>query len=174
MEKSIERWDWIRDLVRSEEQMEESGMVDVSFGFDNERYLMQETLNCLHTLKNSFIDAVNAFNELKTSPLGRIKVYGIAKTQADFMLFRNGFKMVFALKSSGVISIRFNFLGPNQFMPTQTNNTAAASTSLIDENLIEAKKGPFNELIWTFKGQPIQLESAVKYHLSMFIKESSK
>ncbi|GIL16799.1 MAG: hypothetical protein BroJett040_05500 [Oligoflexia bacterium] len=175
MDKAIERWNWVRDLVNAEEKMEETGMVDMSVGYDNERYLVAESLNFLQQMKNEFIEASNAFNDLKHSPMGRIKIYGIAKTQADFMLFRNGFKMIFSLKSPGVISIRFNFLGPSQYMPSQipTINSSAAS-SLMEEHLVEAKRGPFADLKWTFKGEPVSLQAAVKYHMTLFIKESAK
>src|SRR5262245_54239455 len=99
MEKSFDRLNWVRELVKAEEQMEETGIVDMSVGIEDQRFLVRESVQFLLLLKNEFIDATNAFNQLKTSPLGRIKVYGIAKTEADFMLFRNGFKMIFTLKN---------------------------------------------------------------------------
>lgn len=173
MEKLSDKLFWIKDLVRSEDQMEESGMVDLAVGLDNERTLTQETLRLLGDLKNHIIEAATAFNELKTSPLGRIKIYGIAKTQADFMLFRNGFKMIFSLKEPGTISIRFNFMGPN-YIPTTLPTVQTANTAVMEEHLIQARKGPFHELVWTFQEHPIQLASAIRYHLTLFIKESSK
>lgn len=175
MEKISERMNWIQDLVKAEERIEETGIVDMSIGFDNEKTLSAETLQFLQTMKNSMIDSANAFNELKSSPLGRIKIYGIAKTQADFMLFRNGYKMIFSYKAPGVISIRFNFLGPNQYVASQIPTANASVTSqLMEENQIVAKKGPFNEMIWTFHEQPIQLENAIRYHMTLFIRESAK
>ncbi len=165
--------DWVKELVRAEDQMEETGIVDLSIGFDNERTMAQETLTLLQIMKNEFIDAATTFNEMKASPQGRIKIYGIAKTPADFMLFRNGFKMIFSLKEPGEISIRFNFLGSGfsqASLPT-VNQTAAG---LMEEHLINAKKGPFGELLWTFKDQEIRIDSVIRYHLTLFIKESSK
>jgi hypothetical protein len=175
MEKIAERMNWIRDLINAEEKMDETGVVDISVGYDNEKTLTQETLHYLQAMKNEMIDSANAFNELKNSPLGRIKIYGIAKTQADFMLFRNGYKMIFSLKQPGTISIRFNFLGPNQYIPTQipTAQTSIAS-QLMEEHQIVAKKGPFNDLQWTYNDQPVQLDAVVRYHMSLFIKESAK
>jgi hypothetical protein len=178
MEKSIDRWNWVRDLVQSEERMEESGIVDMSIGFDNEKTLVRETLRFLEHFKNEITEASNAFNDLKVSPLGRIKIYGIAKTQADFMLFRNGYKMIFSMRGPGLISVRFNFLGPQQYlsqipsaMPTAP---AASGSSLMEENLFVAKRGPFQDLVWTFNDQPIQLTAAVRFHISLFIRESAK
>lgn len=171
--QSFDKLSWIRELVKAEEQMEETGIIDMSPGLNDERALLRESLQFLQQLKNEFIEASNAFNSLKASPLGRIKVYGIAKTEADFMLFRNGFKMIFSLRNPGVLSIRFNFFGPqnptaNLAAPTLFNN------SLMEESLIEARRGPFGNISWTAQGENIQVAALVRYHLTIFIRESSK
>jgi hypothetical protein len=172
---SMDRIQWIRDLVKAEEQMEENGVVDLSVGIDSERALLQETLGFLLQMKNQFIETSVAFNELKISTLGRLKIYGIAKTPADFMLFRNGFKMIFSVKEPGVISIRFNFISPNQYIPSQIPTMkASTSTALMEEHEIKAKVGAFGDLTWTFQGLEAKLENIVKYHMSLFIKESAK
>lgn len=173
MEKLSDKLFWIKELVRSEDQMEESGIVDLAIGLDSEKTLTQETLRFLGEIKNQIVEAATAFNEIKTSPLGRIKIYGIAKTQADFMLFRNGFKMIFSMKEPGTISIRFNFMGPN-YLPTSVPTMQNTNTPLMEEHLIQARKGPFHELVWTFHEQEVQLASIVRYHMTLFIKESSK
>lgn len=174
MEKLADKLFWVKELVRAEDQMEESGVVDLSIGLDSEKVLAQETLRYLADLKILILEAATAFNEMKASPLGRIKVYGIAKTQADFMLFRNGFKMIFSLKEAGTISIRFNFMGPN-FLPNSLPSAQQnVNTPSMEEHLIQARKGPFQELVWTFQELPVQMLSIVRYHLTLFIKESSK
>lgn len=174
MERMIDRVSWIKDLVKSEAQMEESGLVEMSYSVDRERLLTHATLQFLLNLKNEFIDTSNAFNELKTTPIGRIKVYGIAKTHADFMLFRNGFKMIFSLKAPGQISVRFNFIG-TQFLTTPgvTENPQSVK-NLMDEHVLEASFGSFDEIHWTFKGQPFSREALVRYYMTLFIKESAR
>ena len=168
-----DRISWIRDLVRAEENMEETGIVEVGSKVDTDRLLIQESLSFLQSLKNEFVEVSSAFNELKSSPLGRIKIYGIAKTHADFMLFRNGFKMIFSLKSAGQISIRFNFIGPN-YIPSQIPTAQRSNTPMMEEHIIEAKLGAFDDIQWTFQNQSVKLPNVVKYHLSLFVKESAK
>ncbi|MBX2988622.1 MAG: hypothetical protein KF802_12060 [Bdellovibrionaceae bacterium] len=168
----MEKITWIKDLVKSEQQMEESGLIDMSYGYDANRVLAQETLQFLLQLKTEFVDSASAFNELKPSPLGRVKVYGIAKTHADFMLFRNGFKMIFTLKAPGQIGVRFNFIGTN-YIPAPGNETQAGN-QLMEEQLVEAKWGPFGEVIWTFQGQPIKFEYMVRHYMTLFLRESAK
>lgn len=164
----MESTNWIKELVHSEQQMEESGIIDVSSNLDPEKILVQESIQLLLKIKTELVDATNIFNELKPSPLGRVKIYGIAKTHADFMLFRNGFKMIFSLKAPGVISVMLNFVGAN-FMTTIDSQTQTS-----EEQLIEAKWGPFYEVIWTYKGQPFKIDNMIRYYLSLFIKDSAK
>lgn len=171
--RESEKINWIKNLVRGEQQMEETGMIDMSLGFDPDKILVQETLQFLLGLKSEFIDACNSFNELKTSPLGRIKVYGIAKTHADFMLFRNGFKMIFSFKNPGVVSIRFNFVGSN-FIPSPQNAETQNESNLMDEHLIEAQWAPFGEVKWTYQGHIFKRSYLIQYYLTLFIKESAK
>jgi hypothetical protein len=175
MEQNFDRLNWLRELVKAEDQVEESGIVDFSVGFDNDQYLISESISFLLQMKNAFVESSNVFNELKHSTLGRIKIYGIAKTHADFMLFRNGYKMIFSLSGPGTISIRFNFLGPNQYMPSSIPTAQQSTTAqLMEEHVIEAKPGPFQDLVWTYKGAPIKIDALVKYHMSLFIRESAK
>ena len=52
MDKITNRLNWIKNLVKAEEQMEESGVIDMSIGVDNEKNLAAETINFIHNLKN--------------------------------------------------------------------------------------------------------------------------
>lgn len=162
---------WIRELVSADEQIEKSVMIDMNLGLDTQRILVNETIAYLLRLKTDFAEAAGNFNELKPSALGRIKVYGIAKTHADFMLFRNGYKMIFAIKNSGLISIRFHYVGNMAIpQPQQKENV----TIVMDEELIEAKWGAFEEVLWTYKGMNFKSEYLVRHYLTTFIKESSR
>ncbi len=169
---NMDKVSWIKDLVRAEQQMEETGIVDMSAGFDLESQLMQESTYFLNQLKMDFADSAAAFNDLKSSTIGRIKIYGIAKTHADFMLFRNGYKLIFSLKKPGVISVRFNYINNTPMSPLQ--NDGAGAMALIEEDLLESRWGAFGDLVWTFKGENIKIISVVRYYMTRFIRESAK
>ncbi len=168
----VEKIQWLKDLAKAEEQMEDSGLVDISIGQDLDRAMARETLQFLLQMKTEFIDFATAYNELKKSPLGRVKVYGIARTHGDFMLFRNGFKMIFSLKAPGQITAKFQFMG-SQWVP-QTGESANQGTELMAEQMLEAKWGAFQDVSWTFQNQPIRLESMVRFYFLRFIRESAK
>jgi sensor histidine kinase YesM len=173
MDTLPDRLSWIKDLVHTEEQMENAGIVDLNPQSDREKLLIRESTSVLQYFKNEIVEAAQIFNSLKTSQVGRIKIYNIAKTNSDFMVFRNGFKMIFSMKKPGVISIRFNFIG-TLLDASNPTVSAAAAQSAIEENLIETKLGPFGELHWVHKGQAIKLSIVVKHHMTLFVRESSK
>jgi hypothetical protein len=167
----MDKLSWIKDLVRAEEQMEESGLVDFTDGLNPGVLLQSESVGFLNQLKSSFIDAAASFNQLKGSAVGRVKIYGISNTPADFMLFRNGFKLIFALKEPGLISIRFHYVGSTFAMPTASDNGQKVPD---DEDLVQARWGAFGDMIWTFQDQPIKIDYLVRYYLTRFVRESAK
>lgn len=167
---SLDKISWIKDLVLAEQQMEDSGVVDMSAGFDPERELLDASYEFLLDMKTSFVEASSTFNQYKGSSLGTIKIYGIAKTKADFMLFRNGYKLVFSLKQPGLITVSFGSSMP-QFVPG-TSATEAPTPGLVDH--LEARWGAYGELMWTSNNLPIRLDFLVRYYMTRFVKESSK
>ena len=162
---------WVRELVSADEQLEKSVMIDMNLGLDTQRILVNESIQFLLQLKADFAEACAQFNELKPSVLGRIKIYGIAKTHADFMLFRNGYKMIFSIKSAGVVSIRFHYVGNMSIPQPQAKEQV---TIVMDEELIESKWGAFEEVLWSYKGQSFQPQYLVRHYLTLFIKDSAR
>ncbi len=167
----LENKTWIRELVSADEQLEKSVMIDMNLGLDTQRILVNDSIAFLLRLKTDFAETSAQFNELKPGALGRIKVYGIAKTHADFMLFRNGYKMIFSIKNAGLISMRFHYVG-NLAIPQPTQKDSM--TIVMDEELIEAKWGAFEEVLWTYKGLSFRPEYLVRHYMTLFIKESSR
>lgn len=170
----MDKLSWIKELVRAEQRMEESGVVDFSFGFDPQQLLFSESLGFLSGLKTAFIDTASSFNQLKGSTVGRIKIYGISNTHADFMLFRNGFKLIFSLKEPGVVGIRFHYVGAGF---TQVQVPAASDNGIkvpSEEDILIARWGAFGDLVWTYKEQTIKTDYLVRYYMTRFIRESAK
>ncbi len=168
----MDKLNWIKDLVRAEQKMEESGVVDFSFGFDPQQLLFNESLSFLNQLKNGFVEASASFNQLKASTVGRVKIYGISNTHADFMLFRNGFKLIFALREPGVIGIRFHYVGAGFVQVNAASDNGQKVTN--EEDILIARWGAFGDLVWTYQEQPIKIDYLVRYYMTRFIRESAK
>ncbi len=158
---------WVKELVRFEREMEESGMIDFSAGFDPDTEIRLQSVEFMRKLKEDFVDYASSFNEMRGGNLGRIKIYGISNTPCDFMLFRNGYKLIFSLVAAGKIAIRSRH---------QTDMTPGAMVGQTPESddYIVAQWGAFGELKWTFQNQALNPEFLVRFHLSRFVRESAK
>ncbi len=164
--------EWIKDLVESETKMEETGMVDMGAGYNPETSLQIESVRFLNNVRELFIDFSNVFNKYRGLAVGGVKIYGISKTQADFMLFRNGFKLFFILEKPGTITIRSQFHGA-EHAPGAPINTQFLDQLGADDH-VEARWGAFGEVIWTHQEMQVNSEPLVKFYFSKFVKESSK
>ncbi len=166
---------WIQELVHAESLIENEGLIESPEELSPEQLLVQESVQFLISLKNEFQDAMTAFNELKGDVPGLVKMYGIAKTHSDFMLFRHGYKLVVTLKAPGIISLRVNFI-PSSYVPATTNvNPQAFKEKLIGEEcLVEARYGAFGEVHWVHENIPVKIEYIVKYFFTLFTKESTR
>lgn len=167
----MEKLDWIKELVVAEQKMEESGMIDYSPVFDPEQILIHESVQLLSELKSRFIEASSAFNQMKSSTIGRVKVYGISNTESDFMLFRNGFKLIFSLYEPGLILISFHHAG-STFIPGQGPEGGEVRNA--EDDAIEADWGAYGDVNWTYQGKLIKIDYLIKFYLSRFIRESAK
>lgn len=164
----MEKLNWIKELVLAEQQMEEAGVVDMEAGFDPHRQVEEATIDFVGDLKAAFVEAAAAFNQLKGSAQGQVRIYGISKTKADFMLFRNGYKLIFSLRQPGVVTVSHSTAGAT-YVPgtTRTEDTSPA-------DYLKATWGAFGQLIWTYNDHAINVDYLVRYYMSRFIKDSAR
>ncbi len=163
----MDKLNWIKELVVAEQQMEEAGVVDMEAGFDANRQLDEATVDFISDLKAAFIEAASAFNQLKGATHGNLRIYGISKTQADFMLFRNGYKLIFSLRQSGLISITYSSAGAHYVPGTAQDENAPA-------DMLKASWGAFGQLVWTYNEHKINIDYLVRYYMSRFVKDSAR
>lgn len=158
---------WIKDLVIEEQDMEAKGMITPSGAHFSEKFVETETLEFLKELKTIFVTIGKQYNDLKGDSGGHIKVYGISGTLTDFMLFRNNFKLVFSYNTPGFISIKSNRMSAVS-LPGQDGSEAPGSI----QSVLEAKRGIYDNLVWTYKEQDINLDQFSKFFLTQFARES--
>ncbi|MEQ1665313.1 MAG: hypothetical protein ABL927_08065 [Bdellovibrionales bacterium] len=159
---------WIKELVLSEQQMEDAGVINLS-AINPDTYLDEQTLEFLRDVKAMMVEAAATFNQLKGSNLGTLKIYGISNTKADFMLFRNGYKLIFSMKRPGEIEVYTTLITAN-FL----NTSPEQETRPTDRESIRSHWGAFGELQWHYNGLPIKIDYLVRHYLSRFIRESAK
>lgn len=162
--------EWVRELVESERRMEETGIIDIAAIQDETRDLTEKTHEFLRVLKDNFVDYTAAFNNMKNSTIGGVKIYGISNTATDFMLFRNGYKLLFSAVAPGRIVMSFQ----NQTSSFLSAQSGASMNAPASEEYLEANVGPFGDLTWTYRGATVNTDALVRYYLTRFIRESAK
>ncbi len=160
--------DWIKDLILAEQQMEDAGVINLS-AVDPEAHLGEQTLEFLRDIKASMIEVSATFNQLKGSSVGTLKIYGISNTKADFMLFRNGYKLIFSMRRAGEIEV-YNSLMTSHFLAASSEPEMKSA----DRDTIRAHWGAFGELQWHNKNLPVKIDYLVRHYLTRFIRESAK
>ncbi len=77
------------------------------------------------------------------------------------MLFRNGLKLLVSAQRAGKIQFAFNqFIG----------QLHAPSHQSVTE--IDASWGAFDQLVWTYRGERVQMNDVIRYFLTEFSRQS--
>ena len=101
----MEKLDWIKDLLLEEQDKEVKGLVDLNIDTQPATSLKKASIYFLRSLKQSFTEAAEIYNGFRQNVSNQIKVYGVSKTDSDFMLFRNNVQLIFALREPGLIQV---------------------------------------------------------------------
>lgn len=162
---------WIEALALEELTMEESGYINFSESNEVEKVIERSSLEFISRLKDYFEFCVSQFNQyrLQHERGQAIKIFRIANTENDFMLFRNSLKLIVARKATDVISVGFLSNSGNIFSPRVPGDL---SQNAIHE--IKAHIGPFNSVTWRYQGEIVEEKALVRYYLAEFIRNSCR
>ena len=158
---------WIKDLAEQELNSENSEMREISMPTTEASIIEEGIINFLMDLKDEFKKSTDFFNTYR--PNASIKMYRINNTVADFMLFRNGLKLVVANSAPGIISLYFMSPMGGVFGA----GPSSQSGPIQGGHQLRAKLGPFGEVGFFYQELKVEIPSMVKHYLGQFIKMSS-
>ena len=162
---------WIESLALEELQSSETGIIKLDDHLSPERDLRNSGIELMDRLRELFEIYLTKFNQIRVREENKnslIKIFKIANTVNDFMLYRNSLKLVVARKASDVISI--GFLSNTGCVFSARLNSFSDAEAGIHE--IQAHVGPFNQIEWRFRGENFDLDRMVKHYLSEFVRHS--
>lgn len=165
---------WLESLAIEEINMDETGIVKINEHLDPSIALETESIHFMDRLREIMEVYTNHFNQLRGDSLGQIKIFKIANTVNDFMLFRNSLRLLFTRKNNDRILVGF-LTGNKELIGPRINsfqNQMPGDSSSPHE--IKAHVGPFNKIKWLFYGEDVDVASMAKFYLTEFIKNSSK
>ncbi len=170
---------WIHDLVKGELHPDAEKLLQLGKEFDPQQKVEEDTVEFLTELKTAFTEYARIFNAFSenSARFQEAKVYSVAQTAADFMIYRNQIKLVVANVAHGVIQLSFaHHTRTTLMVDGQTHGAGATAnpgfspTPQAQELL--AQVGPFRDVHWTYQGERITAQQVAKFYFAEFIRAS--
>lgn len=163
---------WIHDLARGEMHPDADRLLSLGKSFDPQQLVEESTIDFLTALREQFNEYARVFNVYSenSSKFQEIKVYSLAQTAADFMVFRNQIKLVVANTAHGVIELSYSqHTRSTLAVDGQVQSTSAAPSEFDGKSTdILAQVGPFRDVYWTFQGEKVQPEQIARFFFAEF------
>jgi len=161
---------WIHDLARAETHPDAERLLGLGSSLDPHQQVEEESIRFLSELRERFTEYSRLFNSYSEAGarFQDIKIYSVAQTAADFMLYRAQVKLVVSNSAHGVIALAFtqHARGPFGFDGANPDSLTNSSRS----QKILAQLGPFRDVKLTFPGTQVKPEQIAKYYFSEFIR----
>jgi hypothetical protein len=154
---------WAVSLALDERRMESEGVIEVSNSFRKQELLKLRTREFMLELHRGFCAQVEVFNEARRQVHAQLRVFRVSGTENDFMLFRNGVRLLVSGARAGRVSFAFNQYLGQVFSP-----------STPPQFELEALWGAFDQLHWTFKGERVSSHDVIRYLLTEFTRQSCR
>lgn len=165
---------WIHELARGEVHPDADRLLQLGRSFDPQQLVEESSIDFLTGLRdqfNQFAQVFNAYSENATK-FQEIKVYSLAQSAADFMVFRNQIKLVISNSAHGVIQATFaQHQRGTLAVDGQVQNLGQAVSELDgrSQDLI-AQVGPFRDVYWTFQSEKVTPEQVARFYFAEFVR----
>ena len=164
---------WIHELARRELIPETDALLGGSGSVDTQQLVEESAIEFLTDLREQFTQYVRSFNSYSETAtrFQEVKIYTLANTAADFMLFRNQIRLVFANTAHGVIQVSFAHHRAS-VGPDASSATGLGAGGSIPSQAAEllAHVSPFRDVMWTYQGEKITVDQVAKFYFSEFCK----
>jgi hypothetical protein len=164
---------WLHELAKSEVHPDAEKLLQLGKSFDPQQLVEESTIEFLTELREYFTEYARVFNSYSegSTRFQDVKVYSIAQSAADFMLFRNQIKLIFSNSAHGVIQIAFaqhvrGTMAVNGQDHSLPNNSPLNGQS---HDLL-AQLGPFRDVFWTYQGERVNPDQVSKFYFAEFTK----
>lgn len=158
---------WLKNLVDQEAELLRTGAANLLTHEDQKRAIANSTKEYLWELKEEFTNCVELFNAYRggANIANAAKIFNVANSSGDFILFRNTLKLVISNPAVGVINM--SFISRDRLPMTSKDTQKRSGYDLI------AQVFPFNDLAWTYHGERVQIKAVVRYMFTEFVRASA-
>ena len=168
---------WIHDLARGEIHPEAERLLQLGRSFDPQQLVEESTIEFLTELREQFSQFAQIFNAYSESgtKFQEVKVYNLAQTAADFMIFRSQIKLVVSNVAHGVIQFAFaqHIRGAMAVDGQMQNLGSEQPLSEVEGGQAQdilAQVGPFRDVYWSYQGEKVTPEQVAKFYFAEFVR----
>ncbi len=150
---------WLNELARAEVHPDAERLMSLGKSFDPTQLIEESTVEFLTAMRRQMADYCKVFNAFSAqgSKFPEVKLYGIAQSAADFMIFRSQIKLLVSSSTPGNIQISFS-------------HHQRGGANIDEPQQLTATMGPFRNIYWTFKGEKIEPEQVAKFYFTEFVR----
>lgn len=164
---------WIHELAKAEIHPDAERILDLGRSQDPHRLVEESTVEFLTSLRDRFNDYARIFNAYSESGArySDVKVYTLAQSAADFMVFRNQVKLIVSNTVHGVIQFTFT---RHLRTPVTVDGGAPGGVSETSSPAQElhAQVSPFREVSWTYQGEKVRPEELARFYFTEFVRST--
>lgn len=168
---------WLHDLARAEVHPDAEKLLELGSSYDPQQLVEESAIQFLTELREIASEFARVFNSYSEtgSKFQEVKIYGIAQSAADFMLFRNQIKLIFSNPSQGLLQISFSQHQRGSLAVDGQDHGGNESLRLNSNSPLQeilAQIGPFRDVYWTFQGEKVTPSQVAKFHFIEFVRLS--
>ena len=157
---------WIYELARAEASPEADALYRLNQSAAPQQAIEESTVEFLTDLRAYFQEYVRVFNA--QSEAGKkypeIKIFNLTQGAADFMLYRNGIKLIVANTTHGIVQISYDKHLIAGAVPSELSIPQAEE--------ILAQFGAFGSVHWMYRSERVESEQVAKHFFAEFARVS--
>lgn len=155
---------WIYELAKVESSPEAAVLASLQQNSSSQQAIEESTVDFLTDLRGFFQEYVRIFNSLSEAgqKFAEIKLFNLTQGAADFMLYRNGVKLVIANASHGVIQVSYD--------KHTVTGAARSSDEIPASQELLAQPGAFGVVNWMYRSEKVQSEQVAKHFFAEFVR----
>jgi hypothetical protein len=129
-----------------------------------------EFLTELRELLTQYVRSFNSYSESATR-FQDVKIYTVANTAADFMLFRNQIRLVFANTAHGVIQVSFSHYRSGLSQDSGISGAGLGALAPAGQSMeLLAQVSTFRDVSWIHQGEKVTADRVARFFFAEFCK----
>ncbi|MBC7396335.1 MAG: hypothetical protein H7333_02735 [Bdellovibrionales bacterium] len=153
---------WIHEIARAEASPEAEALYQINRSSGPAQAIEESTVDFVTDLRGYFQEFVRIFNSLSDAgkKFSEIKIFNLTQGAADFMLYRNGIKLIIANTTQGVIQLAYD--------RHAISGGPASDLQVPQAEEILAQLGAFGSVHWMYRSEKVESEQVAKHFFAEF------